>query len=41
MLTGGSTFPLNSLGFLTAELPGYLYELVAEVRLSMKILEIR
>ena len=32
VLRGGSTFPLNSLGFLTAEIPGYLYELAAEVR---------
>jgi len=33
VLTGGSTFPLNSLGFLTAEVPGYWYELVAEFEL--------
>ena len=31
VLTGGSSFPLNSLGFLTAEIPGYWYELWAEV----------
>ena len=35
VLRGGSSFPLNSLGFLTSEVPGYLYELVAEVRLMV------